>query len=86
VTLDLPLGSHVESMPREADMTPPGLADMIAEAVEALGLAEVTVVGNDTGGALTQILAARRPERSAATCAACSPGSSPATPSRRRFG
>jgi pimeloyl-ACP methyl ester carboxylesterase len=63
VTLDLPLGSHLESMPREADLTPPGLADMIAEAVEALGLAEVTVVGNDTGGALTQILAARRPER-----------------------
>jgi pimeloyl-ACP methyl ester carboxylesterase len=63
VTLDLPLGAHLESMPREADLTPPGLADMIAEAAEALGLAEITVVGNDTGGALTQILAARRPER-----------------------
>ena len=63
VTLDLPLGSHLESMPREADLTPPALADMIAEAAEALGLAEITVVGNDTGGALTQILAARRPER-----------------------
>ena len=63
VTLDLPLGSHLESMPREADLSPPGLADMVAEAVEALGLEGVTVVGNDTGGALTQILAARRPER-----------------------
>jgi pimeloyl-ACP methyl ester carboxylesterase len=63
VTLDLPLGSHLESMPAEADLSPPGLAEMIAEAVEALGLAGVTVVGNDTGGALIQILAARRPER-----------------------
>jgi pimeloyl-ACP methyl ester carboxylesterase len=63
VALDLPLGSHLESMPREADLSPPGLADSIAAAVEALGLEDVTVVGNDTGGALTQILAARRPDR-----------------------
>jgi pimeloyl-ACP methyl ester carboxylesterase len=63
VTLDLPLGSHLESMPREADLSPPGLADMVADAIEALGLEDVTVVGNDTGGALTQILATRRPGR-----------------------
>jgi pimeloyl-ACP methyl ester carboxylesterase len=62
VALDLPLGSHVESMP-DADLTPPGLADLIADAIEALDLRDVTVVGNDTGGALTQILAVRRPER-----------------------
>ncbi len=63
VTLDLPLGSHLEPMPRDADMTGPGLADLIADAIDALGLSDVTVVGNDTGGALTQILCARRPER-----------------------
>jgi pimeloyl-ACP methyl ester carboxylesterase len=62
VTLDLPLGSHLESMPG-ADLSPPGLADLIADAIEALDLRDVTVAGNDTGGALTQILAARRPER-----------------------
>jgi pimeloyl-ACP methyl ester carboxylesterase len=63
VTLDLPLGSHLESMPAGADMSAPGLALMIAEAVEALGLDDVTVVGNDTGGGLTQLVAVRRPER-----------------------
>jgi pimeloyl-ACP methyl ester carboxylesterase len=62
VTLDLPLGSHRESMP-DADLSPPGLADLIADSIAALELEDVTVVGNDTGGALTQILAARRPER-----------------------
>src|SRR5919109_5295789 len=63
VTLDLPLGSHLESMPADADLRAPGLALMISEAIEALDLDEVTVVGNDTGGALTQLLAVRRPER-----------------------
>jgi pimeloyl-ACP methyl ester carboxylesterase len=63
VTLDLPLGSHLEPMPAGADLGAPGLALMIAEAIEALELDDVTVVGNDTGGALTQLLAVRRPER-----------------------
>ena len=35
VALDLPLGSHLEPMPRDADMTGPGLADLIADAIEA---------------------------------------------------
>jgi pimeloyl-ACP methyl ester carboxylesterase len=63
VTLDLPLGSHLEPMPAGADLSAPGLALMIAEAIEALELDEVTVVGNDTGGGLTQLMAVRRPER-----------------------
>jgi pimeloyl-ACP methyl ester carboxylesterase len=63
VALDLPLGSHIEAMPRDADLSPPALADLIADAIAALELENVTIVGNDTGGALTQILATRRPER-----------------------
>jgi pimeloyl-ACP methyl ester carboxylesterase len=63
VTLDLPLGSHLEPMPKDADLRAPALATLIADAIEALDLAEATVVGNDTGGALTQILASRRPDR-----------------------
>jgi pimeloyl-ACP methyl ester carboxylesterase len=63
VALDLPLGSHIEAMPRDADLTPPALADLIADALTALELEDVTIVGNDTGGGLTQILATRRPER-----------------------
>jgi pimeloyl-ACP methyl ester carboxylesterase len=63
VTLDLPLGSHLEPMPAGADLSAPGLALMIADAIEALDLHDVTVVGNDTGGGLTQLMAVRRPER-----------------------
>jgi pimeloyl-ACP methyl ester carboxylesterase len=63
VTLDLPLGSHLEPMPADADLSPPSLALMVAEGIEGLDLDEVTVVGNDTGGALTQLLAVRRPDR-----------------------
>jgi pimeloyl-ACP methyl ester carboxylesterase len=63
VALDLPLGSHTLPMPAGADLTPYGLADLIADAIEALGLEDVTLVGNDTGGALSQILVTRRPER-----------------------
>ena len=62
VSLDMPLGSHLLPVP-DADLTPPGLADLIADAVDALGLGDVTLVGNDTGGALSQIVATRRPER-----------------------
>src|SRR5690606_5188537 len=39
------------------------LADLIAEFLDALDLTDVTVVANDTGGALTQLLMTRRPER-----------------------
>ena len=50
VTLDLPLGSHLEPMPAGADLSPPALADLIADAIAALELEDVTIVGNDTGG------------------------------------
>jgi pimeloyl-ACP methyl ester carboxylesterase len=63
IALDLPLGSHTLPMPNTADLTPPGLADLIAEALEALALEQVTLVGNDTGGALCQMVVTRRPER-----------------------
>jgi pimeloyl-ACP methyl ester carboxylesterase len=63
VTLDLPLGSHLEPMPKDADLRPPALAELIADALAALELTDVTLVGNDTGGALSQLVATRRPER-----------------------
>jgi pimeloyl-ACP methyl ester carboxylesterase len=61
VALDMPLGSHVEPMP-ERDLSVPGAARLIGEAVEGLGLSDVTLVGNDTGGALCQIAASTRPD------------------------
>lgn len=60
---DLPLGSHREAMHADADLSPAGLAAHIAEFLEALDLQDVTLVGNDTGGALCQITAADHPER-----------------------
>jgi pimeloyl-ACP methyl ester carboxylesterase len=63
VALDLPLGSHPEPMPKDADLTPPALADLIADSLEALDLRDVTLVGNDTGGGLSQIVATQRPDR-----------------------
>lgn len=61
VTLDMPLGSHELPVPG-ADLSPYGIADMIAEAVEALGLDQPTIVANDSGGGLTQIALGRHPE------------------------
>jgi pimeloyl-ACP methyl ester carboxylesterase len=63
VALDLPLGGHLNPMPADADLSPPALADLIADAVEGLGLEGVTLIGNDTGGALCQLVVTRRPER-----------------------
>ncbi|GAA3196763.1 alpha/beta fold hydrolase [Actinocorallia longicatena] len=59
----LPLGAHTVPMHPGADLTPPGLATLLEEFLDALDLRDVTLVGNDTGGALVQILMARRPER-----------------------
>jgi pimeloyl-ACP methyl ester carboxylesterase len=61
VTLELPLGSHELAMP-DADLSPTGLADLIADAVGALDLESPTIVANDTGGGLTQIALARHPD------------------------
>jgi len=47
----------------DADLTPPGIAALIASFLEALDLSDVTVVGNDSGGAMSQILVTRHPER-----------------------
>jgi pimeloyl-ACP methyl ester carboxylesterase len=62
VTLDLPLGSHLEPQGEGADLSVPALAGLISGALEALDLSDATVVGNDTGGALTQIAATTDPE------------------------
>lgn len=60
---DWPLGSHRVAMHPDADLTPPGLARIVAEFMDALELENVTLVGNDTGGAICQLVATRHPER-----------------------
>ena len=63
ITPDWPLGSHELPMDAGADLSPPGLAKLIADFMTALELENVTLVGNDTGGALSQLVATRHPER-----------------------
>jgi pimeloyl-ACP methyl ester carboxylesterase len=60
---DLPLGAHRQALKADADLTPYGLAKVIADLLAALELHDATVVANDTGGAITQILVTRHPER-----------------------
>jgi pimeloyl-ACP methyl ester carboxylesterase len=60
---DWPLGSHQLPLTPGTDLSPPGLAKIIADFLEALDLQDVTLVGNDTGGALSQLVAVHHPQR-----------------------
>jgi pimeloyl-ACP methyl ester carboxylesterase len=63
VVPDLPLGAHTAPMDVQADLSPPGLAQLVADLLERLELNDVTLVGNDTGGAICQLVAAHHPDR-----------------------
>lgn len=63
VTLDLPLGAHRVAMYADADLTPIACGEIIASALDALDLDDVTLVGNDSGGAYSQIAVAKDPRR-----------------------
>jgi pimeloyl-ACP methyl ester carboxylesterase len=53
---DLPLGSHPSPLSPDADLSPRGVARLILDFLDALDLHDVTLVGNDTGGALCQFV------------------------------
>ncbi len=59
----LPLGAHRRPVAAEVDLSLPGIARLVTELLDQLDLHDVTLVGNDTGGALVQLLMADRPER-----------------------
>jgi len=54
----LPLGAHRHPMRADADLSLPGIARLVTEFCDRLDLRDVTLVGNDTGGALVQLLMA----------------------------
>ena len=58
-----PMGAHREAMKPGADVSPAGVAQMIAGYMDALALEDVVLAGNDTGGAVCQLVAARHPDR-----------------------
>lgn len=56
---DLPLGGHSHVLGDNADLSPPGIANILDEFVQALELNEFVLVGNDTGGAYAQVYTAQ---------------------------
>jgi pimeloyl-ACP methyl ester carboxylesterase len=60
---DWPIGAQQIAMKPDADLTPYGIAATIHSFLEALDLQDVTIVGNDSGGAMSQVLVTRHPER-----------------------
>jgi pimeloyl-ACP methyl ester carboxylesterase len=60
---DLPLGAHSNPLREGTDVSAPGLARLIADFIAALELEGVTVISNDTGDAITQVLVTEHPER-----------------------
>ena len=60
---DWPIGAQQIAMNPDADLSPPGVAATIASFLEALDLEDVTIVGNDSGGAMSQVLVTQHPER-----------------------
>lgn len=59
----LPMGAHRLPVSPGADVSPAAQARLVAGFITELGLHEVTLVGNDTGGAIAQLLVAAHPER-----------------------
>jgi pimeloyl-ACP methyl ester carboxylesterase len=59
---DWPIAAHQVAMKPDADLSPYGIAAIIASFLEALDLNDVTIVGNDSGGAMSQVLVTRHPE------------------------
>jgi pimeloyl-ACP methyl ester carboxylesterase len=60
---DLPLGAHRIALTPDADVSPRSVAGLVLAFLDALGLTDVTLVGNDTGGALCQFVIDADPTR-----------------------
>jgi pimeloyl-ACP methyl ester carboxylesterase len=60
---DWPIGAQQTAMKPSADLSPYGIAALISDFLEKLDLEDVTIVGNDSGGAMSQVLVTRHPER-----------------------
>lgn len=52
----LPLGAHRHGMRADANLSLPAIAGLVTEFIDRLDLDDVTLVGNDTGGALVQLV------------------------------
>ncbi|MET7403705.1 alpha/beta hydrolase [Dactylosporangium sp. NPDC005572] len=57
----LPLGAHRRPVPAGTDLSLSGVAALVADLLQRLDLHDVTLVGNDTGGAIAQLVVTRTP-------------------------
>lgn len=62
----LPLGAHRQPLPPGTDLSPPGVARLIADLIGALNLGPATVISNDTGTAFMQLVLTDHPHAVAA--------------------
>ena len=60
---DWPIAAHQAPMNPDADLSPPGIARLISDFLAKLELEDVTIVGNDSGGAMSQALVTTYPDR-----------------------
>ena len=63
ITPDWPMGSQRIALEPDADLSPPGIAELIRAFMDELGLERATIVGNDSGGAMSQVFASTYPHR-----------------------
>jgi pimeloyl-ACP methyl ester carboxylesterase len=59
----LPLGSHTIPVNDAASLSLHGVAEIVNDAITALDLSDVTLVGSDTGGGICQLVIDAHPER-----------------------
>jgi len=60
---ELPFGVHKTPMRPDADLTTAGVGRLVADFLQALDVRQVILVGNDSGGAIAQVVAARHTQR-----------------------
>lgn len=59
----LPMGAHRLPATASADLSVPGLARAVSDLLDHLDVDDVTLVGNDSGGAISQVVAMNHPDR-----------------------
>lgn len=59
----LPMGAHRLPADDDADLSVAGLALAVCQLLDHLDVDDVTLVGNDSGGAISQVVAMNHPER-----------------------
>src|SRR3954454_6600898 len=82
---DLPFGAHAHPLHSDADLSLPGLARIVADLLAALDLRDVTIVANDTGGAVAQWLVGHHARRVGGLVLAAWDAVPPVPPTPQRY-